>query len=69
LVTDVVQQLAAVSNIQVFDLYQWDKLPVGKKSIAFTIDIAWENMTTEQINAVMDTVVKYVDQVGGELRK
>lgn len=68
-VTNVVAGIAGIQNIAVFDLYQWDKLPVWKKSIAFTIDIVWENMTNEQINALMEQVVTAVDKVGGELRK
>ena len=68
-VTDVVVGIAGIQNLSVFDLYQWDKLPVWKKSIAFTIDIVGENMTNEQINALMEQVVAAVEKVGGELRK
>jgi phenylalanyl-tRNA synthetase beta chain len=68
-VTDAVVSIAGIKNIAVFDLYQWDKLPVWKKSIAFTIDVMWENMTNEQINALMEQVVSVVEKVGGELRK
>ncbi len=68
-VTDAVSTVTTVSNIVVFDLYQWDKLPEGKKSIAFTMDIVGENMTTEQINAVMEQVVVAVEKVWGKLRE
>lgn len=68
-VTDAVASVPTVQNIAVFDLYQGDKLPVGKKSIAFTMDIVGENMTTEQINAVMEQTIAVVESVGGKLRE
>gem|GEM_PF-1205963 len=68
-VTDAVSGIDAVHTVTVFDLYQGDKLPVGKKSIAFTMDIVGENMTTEQINAVMEKAITAVERVGGKLRE
>jgi phenylalanyl-tRNA synthetase beta chain len=68
-VTDAVASISSIHNITVFDLYQGDKLPTGKKSIAFTMDIVGENMTTEQINAVMEQTVAAVEKVGGRLRE
>ena len=68
-VTNAVSVLDTVAAVTVFDLYQGDKLPVGKKSIAFTMDIVGENMTTEQINAVMEQAIVAVEKVGGKLRE
>ena len=68
-VTDVVSSIDAVDTVSVFDLYQGDKLPAGKKSIALRIDIVGENMKTEQINDIMHQAIQAVEKVGGELRK
>jgi len=66
---DVVDGIKAVQDYQVFDLYAGWNLPEWKKSVAFKFKIVWDgNMTTEQINEVMDRVIRKVKKVGGELR-
>jgi phenylalanyl-tRNA synthetase beta subunit len=55
--------------LEVFDLYKGTNLPEWKKSIAFKIKIKWENMQTEEINAVMDKVIKKVEATWAKLRE
>lgn len=68
LILDTVKAIKEVKNISVFDLYQWENLPVGKKSIAIKIKITWENMTTEHINEIMNKAIAKVQKNWGELR-
>ena len=68
-VTDAVMGVAWVTDLSVFDLYEWDKLGAGKKSIAFTISIQWENLTTEEINDIMANAIKAVEKVWWKLRE
>jgi phenylalanyl-tRNA synthetase beta subunit len=63
-----VKTIKEIDEIEVFDLYKWSNLPEGKKSIAFKMKILWENMTTEQINEVMDRAIKAGEKSGWKLR-
>lgn len=67
-VLDVVKNVDGVCDVDVFDLYKWDNLPEWKKSIAVKIKIKWENMQTDEINAVMDKVIKKVETIWAKLR-
>jgi len=68
-VLDVAKNVNGVSDLEVFDLYKGTNLPEWKKSIAFKIKIKWENMQTEEINAVMDKVIKKVEATWAKLRE
>lgn len=68
-VLDVAKNVHGVSDLEVFDLYKGTNLPEWKKSIAFKIKIKWENMQTEEINAVMDKVIKKVEATWAKLRE
>jgi phenylalanyl-tRNA synthetase beta subunit len=58
-----------VKDIRVFDVYQWENLPAGKKSISLQIKIMWDgNMTSEQIGAVMQKAIDAATKVWAELR-
>lgn len=68
-VSDAVLKTKEVQDIEVFDLYAGDKLPTGKKSIAMRLKItADKELTSEDINAVMERAIESVKGVGGELR-
>jgi len=69
IVLDVAKNVHGVSDLEVFDLYKGTNLPEWKKSIAFKIKIKWENMQTEEINAVMDKVIKKVEATWAKLRE
>ncbi|HRX63834.1 MAG TPA: phenylalanine--tRNA ligase subunit beta [Candidatus Absconditabacterales bacterium] len=68
IVLDTAKNVQGVSDLEVFDLYKGDNLPEGKKSVAFKIKIKGENMQTEQINEVMNSVIKKVESIGAKLR-
>ncbi len=69
LVSWAVNKIKEVQWAQVFDLYEGEHLPEGKKSIALRLKIKWEEeLKTEQINSIMEKVVENVKWVGGELR-
>ncbi|MCF7834600.1 phenylalanine--tRNA ligase subunit beta [Candidatus Gracilibacteria bacterium] len=67
-ILDAVKAIKEIGDIEVFDLYKGTNLPEGKKSIAFKMKILGENMTTEQINEVMNKAIKAVEKVGATLR-
>lgn len=68
-VADVVKKISGVQQVDVFDLYQWEYLPDGKKSIALTLTIVGDgSWTTDQINAVMNTAITEVEKIWGKLR-
>ena len=64
-----IRKIEDVKDIRVFDVYQWENLPEGKKSISLQIKIMWDgNMTSEEIWSVMQKAIDAVSKVGGELR-
>lgn len=67
-ILDAVKAIKEIWDIEVFDLYKWTNLPEWKKSIAFKMKILGENMTTEQINEVMNKAIKAVEKVWATLR-
>jgi len=68
-VSDAVLKIKEVKDIEVFDIYWWDKLPDGKKSIALRLKIVWdEELKTDEINGVMEKAIENVKGVGGQLR-
>jgi phenylalanyl-tRNA synthetase beta chain len=68
-VLDVVKNVGWISDLNVFDLYKWENLPNGKKSIAFKIKIKWENMQNEYINDIMKDIIKKVEKTWARLRE
>lgn len=68
-VVAVAQNVEGVSKVELFDLYQGDRLPAGKKSIALTLTIVGDGTwTSDQINAVVDNVISYTRAIGAEIR-
>jgi phenylalanyl-tRNA synthetase beta subunit len=64
-----IKALPEIKEVEVFDLYQGENLPAGKKSLSIKIKIVGEgNMTTEQINEIMGKAIKKAESVGAELR-
>ena len=65
-----VQSIPEIKAVEVFDLYQGENLPEGKKSLSIKIKIVGDgNMTTEQINEVMNKAIKKAESVGAKLRE
>ncbi len=63
---------ALITDAKVFDLFQGDTLPAGKKSIAFSVTIQprERTLTDQEIEALSAKVVSAVNKAtGGELRK
>ena len=68
-VLSALRKIEEVKDIRVFDVYQGENLPAGKKSISLQIKIMGDgNMTSEQIGAIMQKAIDAVSKVGGELR-
>ncbi len=62
-ILDPIRKLDTISNIEIFDLYAGNKLPEGKKSIAFTFSIQGDGtMTSEQINTIIQSVVQTAEK-------
>lgn len=61
-----------LTNIDIFDVYEGDKLPEGKKSYALSFILMDEEKTLQDqvIDGVMDKLIKsYEKEVGAEIRK
>ena len=61
----------AVDSVRLFDVYEGEQVPEGKKSLAYTITYhsATETLTDKAVNALHDEVVKRLNQeLGAELR-
>ena len=60
-----------VESVRLFDVYEGEQVPAGKKSLAYTITYhsATETLTDKAVNALHDKVVKRLNQkLGAELR-
>jgi phenylalanyl-tRNA synthetase beta chain len=61
-----------VKQVQVFDVYEGDKLPAGKKSYAinFTLQDEEQTLTDKQIDAIMQKIIANLAQMAkAEIRK
>jgi phenylalanyl-tRNA synthetase beta subunit len=68
-VIHAIQGTPGVESVKIFDLYQWERLPEDKKSIALEITIHGEGKTTtEEINRVMDNAISQAQKTGAILR-
>lgn len=68
-ITDAVAKVKWIESVEVFDIYAWEHLPADKKSIAVKFKIIWDgNMTTQQINEIMNSAIAEVDKVWWKLR-
>ncbi|MDR0199495.1 MAG: phenylalanine--tRNA ligase subunit beta [Streptococcaceae bacterium] len=56
--------------IKLFDLYQGDNVPAGKKSLAYslTFQALEETMTDEQIESAMKKISQALEAIGAEIR-
>ena len=60
-----------VDSVRLFDVYEGEQVPEGKKSLAYTITYhsATETLTDKAVNALHDKVVKRLNrELGAELR-
>jgi phenylalanyl-tRNA synthetase beta chain len=61
-----------LKKVDIFDVYEGDKLPAGKKSYALSFILMDEEKTLQDqiIDGVMDKLIKsYEKEVGAEIRK
>ena len=61
----------AVESVRLFDVYEGEQVPEGKKSLAYTVTYhsATETLTDKAVNALHDKVVKRLNrELGAELR-
>ncbi len=61
----------SVDSVRLFDVYEGEQVPEGKKSLAYTITYhsATETLTDKAVNALHDEVVKRLNwELGAELR-
>ena len=61
----------SVDSVRLFDVYEGEQVPKGKKSLAYTITYhsATETLTDKAVNALHDEVVKGLNrELGAELR-
>lgn len=68
-ILEAVKWVKEISDIEIFDLYQWANLGEWKKSIAVKIKISWDwNLTTEGINEIMNKAIKAWEKAWWKLR-
>lgn len=61
----------SIDSVRLFDVYEGEQVPEGKKSLAYTITYhsATETLTDKTVNALHDKVVKRLNrELGAELR-
>jgi phenylalanyl-tRNA synthetase beta chain len=59
-----------ISDINIFDIYQGDKLEKGKKSIAFSVILSPKDKTLEtvEIDNISNKIIDSINKIGGILR-
>ena len=59
-----------LKDVQVFDVYEGDKMAPGKKSVAFSLTYfdAERTLTDEEVVAAHNKVLKAIAETGAELR-
>jgi phenylalanyl-tRNA synthetase beta subunit len=68
-VITTLEKMQDIQEVKVFDLYQWENLWDGKKSISVQIKIKGDgSLTTEWINKIMQDAIKRVEATGAKLR-
>ena len=60
-----------LETASIFDIYEGTQIPEGKKSVAFNLTLrsAEATLTDEQIETVMNKVIKKLSDAGAELRR
>ena len=58
-------------NVNLFDVYEGDRIPEGKKSIALSVTLrsANETLTDEQVEKVSEKILASLEKLGAELRR
>jgi len=67
-IIDAVRKNKEIEDVIVFDIYKWENLPQDKKSISLSVKIRGEKLTSEDINNILQKVIKEVEKVGWRLR-
>ena len=60
-----------LETASIFDIYEGSQIPEGKKSVAFSLSLrsSEATLTDEQIETVMNKVIKKLSEAGAELRR
>ena len=60
-----------LEGYQLFDIYEGEQIPAGKKSVAFNLTLRSkeETLTDEAIDACVSKIVKKLAAAGAELRR
>jgi len=68
-VLNAIKDIKEIRELEVFDAYEWKNLGEGKKSISLKIKIMWDgNLTTEQINEIMNKAIAAAENAWWKLR-
>ncbi|MEE0945651.1 MAG: phenylalanine--tRNA ligase subunit beta [Acutalibacteraceae bacterium] len=69
---DIIKEAAGklCENVELFDVYEGNQIPEGKKSVAFSVTLRSleATLTDEQIDAAVKRVIKKLDAKGASLR-
>lgn len=60
-----------LERVELFDVYQGEQIPAGKKSVAFSVSLrsAEGTLTDEQIEQTSSRIIAKLEKLGAELRK
>ena len=60
-----------LENVSLFDIYEGEQIPAGKKSVAFNLTLRSKEgtLTDEMIESVMQKVIDKLAAAGAELRR
>ena len=60
-----------MESVSLFDIYEGEQIPAGKKSVAFNLTLRSkeETLTDEAIDACVSKIVKKLAAAGAELRR
>jgi phenylalanyl-tRNA synthetase beta chain len=63
-VQDIIEDTKLVSSVTLFDVYTGDKLPVGKKTLAYSIvyQSSERTLTDKEVNKVQDGLLKRLEK-------
>ncbi len=68
-ILNAIKSIKEISALEIFDAYEWKNLGEGKKSISLKIKIMGDwNLTTDQINEIMNKAIAAAEKTGGKLR-
>ncbi len=68
-IVDAILKVKWISDVEVFDIYKWKNIPEDKKSLSVKLEIRWDNLTTQEINEILQKAINEVEKIWWKLRE